>query len=371
MFDETTERLALELHTGLLPQVQRSALHILVSRQELRWSMALPNGFRRFLWEGLRPPVTLLSTDGEAIFDGLVHVPIAAPFQQAFAASVARADVGIQHMDRDGATANDKAICMIMAENKSALTSHQVCGNHQSNLCEAGVVVAVGGELLPKLACISHLFRMGGNFLKLIHSTADFVHKYLRKYMGAPPDGAHRFVSVVLDYALANYRAFPDTMEKSAARWRCRRGHVRHQDFAKDCEEFKAFFLWHDGRLAHFCAGRDCCPDMEHFRKTAVSLIVKVLYQCLPCTLSKGKWTRTGPCLDFHLVSQGFSVLQKQYPLAFQGLKVTTSKSYDDFTIIEELSWHKVAGARMANGLEVIKDPRPVPLETEQYVFVL
>ena len=38
-------------------------------------------------------------------------------------------------------------------------------------------------------------------------------------------------------------------------------------------------------------------------------LICGLIYRCMPTVPTKGKWTKTGPCLDFHMLAQGFDLL--------------------------------------------------------------
>ena len=185
MFDETTERLALPVNDTVLPQQRSSAWHVLVSRQQFRWSVPWLGSQRQLLsWDCLRPAVPIVSTDAESIFDGLFCVPVAQPLAKCLDVCVGAADVSFMHMDRDGATSNDRVVGAVMASNTKSLVSHQTCGNHNNSLVEAAVVVAVRAELLPRLACVSNLLQMGGHFMKMITSTAKFVHLKLPRVIG-------------------------------------------------------------------------------------------------------------------------------------------------------------------------------------------
>ena len=361
-FDETTETLCLPLHNHLFRAIQQSAWHVCVSQQEFLWSIEeLTGKFKTAHWDALRPSVPLLGTDAETVFDGLFNLPSVAPFVKCAAASATAATISMVHFDRDGASSNDRVVAAMVKAHPTGLVSHATCGNHNNSLAEGSVVASVGAEILPKLYSLSCLLRMGGHFVRLLHTTVDLIEKHMprpRRQAAAPP-GSQAYIEELLSYALDNYKRFHDDNDELYDRglgrpWR--RGEVRHREYAKACADFGSFFSWVSGQLVHVCPGEECCSSLGRYKQRAQTVIISLVYRCLPSVPTKSKWTKTGPCLDFHMLSQGFDLLQKQLPMAFdpKGVTVTVHKGYQD---PEEIGWHRMVGIRSQKARELVADP--------------
>lgn len=53
-------------------------------------------------------------------------------------------------------------------------------------------------------------------------------------------------------------------------------------------------------------------------QKRAVAAIVGLVYRLMPAVPTKSKWTKLGPCLDWHMVAQGLmNILGLTVPFAF------------------------------------------------------
>lgn len=121
--------------------------------------------------------------------------------------------------------------------------------------------------------------------------------------------------------------------------------------------------LGRGGRLAHFCSGALCCDSVDVYKRRAQQHILDIVYRFAPTVPTKSKWTKTGPCIDFHMLAQGFDLLGRQFALAFGGPKgmrvhIVKASGFEDQLIAEEISWHRVAGIRSAKAQEMLSDPQ-------------
>lgn len=356
-FDETTEKLHLPLHPLLSPAVQQSSWHVCVSLQQLVWGVQTPDGRRwKGSWEAIRPSVPLLATDGELIYDSLFGVPVGKTMAGIQAASVEAASVSIEHADRDGAGSKDRVFAAMVQSDKKSLMSNAVCGNHANSLAEGATIMSIAKEVLPKLYSLSLFLKMGGHFLRLLHSTAALVDEaFPAPIVGAAPAGSSDFVKAMLLYSVENYRRMgDDSLDQPETRLR------RHRLYKQACDEFACFFSWVASRLVHFCGGAGCCESRDVYKRRAQQHIVGFVYRCAPTVPTKSKWTKTGQCLDFHVLAQGFELLGRQFALAFgaKGMQVHIVKAsgFEDQLIAEEVSWHRVAGIRSAKANEMLAD---------------
>ena len=86
--------------------------------------------------------------------------------------------------------------------------------------------------------------------------------------------------------------------------------------------KFLTFCVFDDGPLGpHKCENFDCCkgydPKVTHNR--AVMSIVDLLWGCTPLKPEKGKWTKLGPCLDWHMVRWIMGIFRKSTPSHSRG----------------------------------------------------
>lgn len=129
-----------------------------------------------------------------------------------------------------------------MAQRKS-LMSNAVFGNHSNSLAEGAAIMSIGKELLPRLYSLSLFLKMGGHFLRLLHSTAILVEQVLpAPILGAAPAGSSEFVEAMLLYAFDNYRRMGDnSLDQPERRLQ------RHRLYKRACDEFASFFSWEGG----------------------------------------------------------------------------------------------------------------------------
>lgn len=334
--DSTKQKLSLNLHRGFLQnQTTRSSWNCLVSRQRFAWTLlAIARWFQS---EFVRPNVPLLGDAGENLLDGLYGLPVVAPFLDFENSGLRQADISIAHYDLDGHAANIRMVAGRRADlPQTTLVSVRHCGNHANNLVEGCTIDSASSSLLSWMYSASLFLGMGGNFLRLIHSTVEVVRRFMD-----PPQRADRISEVdpvaaeIMDYSIRNYRAYAEAYEPET--WssdeeddnrECsdRREHKkRHEQFAQAWNAFLGFFngpVWRvGGRLGpHHCSSPECCSNYDPHvsRDKAVKVIVNLLYRVMPGVPTKSKWTKLGPCLDWHMLAQGLQgILGLAVPVAF------------------------------------------------------
>ena len=71
----------------------------------------------------------------------------------------------------------------------------------------------------------------------------------------------------------------------------------------------------------------------------------------------KGKWTKLGLRLDWHMVSGIMGIFKKVFPIAFQRLGLKTVVGGEDAAYLIDVDWHAVMGSRVCKVREGFADP--------------
>ena len=120
------------------------------------------------------------------------------------------------HFDVDGLGANYSMIALrrqklagLLPNRLVPLVSARHCGNHIESIIEGYTLECISDEVFNLLAVSSSFFRMGGNFLRLVHTLdIDMGMNYKIPIVGAPPCQAVVAANELENYCIANYRCF-------------------------------------------------------------------------------------------------------------------------------------------------------------------
>ena len=309
-------------------------------------------------------------------------------FGETEAAGLSAATVGAAHFDLDGHPANQKMVAARLETlPKNTLCSVRHCGNHANNLVEGCTLDAVGCGVYLFLCITTMCLSMGGNFLRLIHSTPELISKYMLPPVREPPEESE-FDSLVAqelkDYSVCNYKALVDATAMDEA-WSSddngddieaeKKGKKRSQRYWAFTNAWDRFLLFWAGcnvwRLCdnfgpHHCRNPECCSgyDINVTIRRAIKSIVDLLWRAQPVRPTKGKWTKLGPCIDWHILTGLMGTFQKTFPLAYSqmSLKVkAATASFDghqqeDTGFLIDVDWHAVRGSRCTKVLIGLKD---------------
>ena len=370
--DETKEKLALRLSSDDAdPSLQRSAWNVLVSKHSFSWACLNPQGQPWWMvMDCQRPPVPLLSTTAEAAQHGFYDLPQVLPYTRLENEGTLRAAIAIHHLDTDGASS------MIRMGAKKfeqlpprALFSHHVCSNHNNSHVEGCLVVAVDSKVLPWLYSMGCFFQMGGHFLRLVHAVSLMIDKeMIPPVRGPPPPDPRGFASELENYCRLNYKmfyegsqadtgAFSSDDESVSPRGAAVPARPRHVHYEQAWRELRAFWngpLHVDAVGPHYCTSAECCDNynITVTKRRAARTLSSLLFRLAPTLPSKAKWTRLGPCLDWHLLCQCVfgNVLKKLFPLAFGSMlvRIFASLGSEDQSYAQDVKWEHVAGVRLA-----------------------
>ena len=210
-FDETQEKFCLPLHPGLMPNQANSSWHVCVSDQQVIFDVAvadeakLQGGSAEIALDCMRPPMPLLSTNAESLWDGLWEQPAIRVYTDLVNTAATCSALQAEHYDTDAATSNERLLAnRFDAVPATTLCSHWKCSNHQLNLAENSSSDAMDIKFIPILYSTCLLFRMGGTFLRLIHAVLPMVEASGQMRQGEPPAEAAQYRSAMRSYLLAS-----------------------------------------------------------------------------------------------------------------------------------------------------------------------
>ncbi len=196
----------------------RSAWHVMNSLQRFSWTMHQVSDNELSPWfcfEVTRPIVPILSSEkgatlGQSLF-GVEQVRSHERFERIGLKCGSRSSL---HFDLDGHSANIRMVCIRRAflsrENgQPPMTTVRHCGNHVQNLIDVAVLSACSSDVVAIMAIGSLFFRMGGNFVRLLHNLPSFLDAKLPiQTLGPPPAGAAIAMDELQDYCIRNYKGF-------------------------------------------------------------------------------------------------------------------------------------------------------------------
>ena len=378
--DATKEQLKIPMHDGLLPDVCRSSWNVLVSSQRFAW--CFEGATQWFQSDFVRPNVPIVSDAGECLLDGMYRVPSVSAFADLEVAGMQAAGIGIAHWDLDGHPANIRMVAGRRAELKpGTLVSVRHCGNHANNLVEGCVLDCIGYGISLFLCMTAMFLSMGGNFLRLIHATPQLISNFMLPPVRKPPAESEfdRLIAEELkDYSVRNYKAFVDaatvddawSSDESADEFDKEENNKRrkkHWAFIGAWDRFLAFWkgrnIWRVSESIgpHYCHSPGCCNgyDLNVTKLRACKTVVDLLWRSQPVRPTKGKWTKLGPSIDWHIQSGIMNMFAKTFVLAFDKMSLKVIKQgeqNEDTAYLIDVDWHAVRGSRCSKVLAGLSD---------------
>ena len=315
-FDETQQKLSLQLPG--VSECKRGAWHVLNAQSHFNWAGKTTEGtWRSAAMDFVRPPVPVLGTSAPCLAHAQWEVPSAEPYTMNEQRGLATARIAMVNFDRDGAGSNDKVLeyrkQLLPA---STLVSDRTCFNHANSLVEGSVCAAVDLKVITTMYSISQMFRMGATFLRLHHSVHQFVDA-LKIVRGEPPPEAHAYGLELMHYARVHFRHSRKSRrrrnsshdssddEGSLVAQQASAAEQKYMDAWAEFLHVANGFLWLPAM--HFCASWQCCQgfDSSIARTRLKDAILSLLFATLPAIPVKGKWTKTGPSVDWYVFSLG------------------------------------------------------------------
>ena len=244
------------------------------------------------------------------------------------------------------------------------------CGNHVQNLIDNSVIESADQTLFAGLGVGALFFRMGANFIRLIHATPAVISAKWKPPIAAqdPPPLATLAGDELQDYVLKNYKAFaydaaPDACWSSDSEVEGpeqpelgpKQLKKRHFLVKQAWTRFRSVFnghIWRDD-----IAGM---PDIHlsqlsgtasAAKAKAPELFVNIFFRSLPLKPNLKKWTKYGQALDWHLVALGCcNFLPQLYKPAYQKIDLRVVKNaaaaVGKDPEVQELSWHELESKR-------------------------
>ena len=95
---------------------------------------------------------------------------------------------------------------------------------------------------------------------------------------------------------------------------------------------------------------------MNITRRRVVTAIRELCVSSLPWTPNRGKWTKTGPCVDFYFRSNLCGVLAQVWNAAYGKDCYTNNEASIDAGWFEETAWRALQGSRAKRGSKLVHD---------------
>lgn len=153
-----------------------------------------------------RPPIAVLSTKAEVLYDALYTLPTIKKHADFETFDLGEARWPIAHWDRDGASSNNRLLAAKMSMlGTNVLCSDRVCGNHSTNLVEGSVAAIIDQNYINRMYSLALLLRMHGYFARLILSVSIAVQaaKIIKVFL---PAAAAAYGKELKDYHIRNYK---------------------------------------------------------------------------------------------------------------------------------------------------------------------
>ena len=376
--DATKETMILPLAgLGDGDEAAKSSWSVLVSIQRFSWVIKDPMDSATLPWRQIdfsRPIVPLIATEVVAhLFAGLYHAPQIRFFADFEKAGVEGALLSALHFDLDGHSANLPMVALRRQElleetRKLPAVSSRHCGNHAQCLIDNCVIDSSDSSIHTWFTCGSAFFRMGGDFLRLIHVVFPYVDRsFETPVLGAPPFEASRLTQEIRSYSLANFKTYQAAEEDP---WsddevgdedpddpdRKRKTRAGYQALEKAWDAFQRIFngvVWaEDCRLAHYT---DVLKPLQPLKREAATAIATLMFRALPGKMMKGKWTTKTPCLSWWMTAMVLNMVFNLWDHAYASFTVSHVKKprrncdppdIDPDSVLHEIDWHKLQGNR-------------------------
>lgn len=370
MWDETSERLSLNVVPGTSSAQQSSTWEVLVSRITLTWCF----GGAIFHTEFIMPPVPLISNKAEHIFAGLFQHHFNKEIQELVRFVLQRASlIGTQIHETDGHPANDRLHFHLMNQETQAardefrmpVAQEQIhCTNHCTNLIIVHLVTVIVREnVLNNIYCFVMFLRMGGHFLRIVSSACHLIRTpYFRwnESSAADLEAGGPFCRELGDFIIENYRR--DCLEvrhQSPDQLRQNSGLDKFTARVRRCfGEGLNGRIWLRGHLGHTCRRPGCCGSREQAEAKAIEC-VHFLFRSIPGLPEISKWTKLLPvlmvimtCCVGGLLEEAFAESAKHFKFR-QFPQAAAEQDYQEDANIE---WHRLAGGRFRRCRQLVAD---------------
>lgn len=241
------------------------------------------------------------------------------------------------------------------------LLVHELCGNHVTNLIEVSLCALASSKILSLMWASAGLFRMGAFTLRVAGSLMRWLTTpgTLIVRFGKPPPAATAFAQLLRDYALSVHREY----DKAVGHKENDRKRFKHL-YAKAWEKFISVWngeFWIRGNVIRY-EEPGTSRSVHAIAQELTNAYMGAPLRSNPSCPESGKWTKTGPAVDWHIVSDvPHGTMSYVAPLAFQRLSAEAenkgSGQVDLSTIdpreLEVNQWHQMAGTRMKRFLEL------------------
>lgn len=233
-WDETGERLTAEHVFGFAgtAEQQRGVYHVLVCRMAL-WIVWRDRP--AITMQVVFPPLMVANWKAESLWSAIYRHPLYAPIFEArrrlFSVSLYSFDIA----ETDAAYGNERLVAYLMMSSPERGTIFQwnMCGNHQTNLVEAALILTNGFKLLSKLYSLSLFLRAESHFARLVLAVPRVIHANLivkdTRTHGDPPSLATDFNKDMCKYIVCHYRRFAICRREQPRRGR-RQGRAQQGD---------------------------------------------------------------------------------------------------------------------------------------------
>lgn len=318
-WDETGERVALNLISGATLEQQSSVWQVMVSKVSFCFGWIAENDQQ---WEYVThmdiiiPPIPLFSASAANIYYGLVWHPTVTVIRKLLYTLMMKCLHKFKFREYDGAPANDTLSAHLLNEDVSlgVTTMNSACGNHANVLAQNAVLVtSYATPTGPKFNLLndlyaSSLFMRMGFFIKLIAAIPVIMQRDVRIVKESPPPGAKTYTQEMIKYCLSTFR-FNRPQSISSSEMTSPSIKV----FKKYYEELMGYFgLFNGGGRKH--QGFPIYSSGKSLKRQAsvdklISHARRVVLPHLPTVPSSSKWTRLPPCIDFHIVANHYNLL--------------------------------------------------------------
>ena len=187
---------------------QCGVFHVLVARVLL--CVVWPD-MPAFTFQIVLAPLVTAATSAESVWATIFLHPLNAPIFQALKLLLQASTYAFNVLESDAAMSNERLVAYLFMTSTS-ISMWNPCGNHQTNLAEASVLVSSGYALLSKLYSIALFLRTENHFNRMVLAVPRLVANNLAimktRLHGEPPALATKFNKEAMKYLTCHYRRF-------------------------------------------------------------------------------------------------------------------------------------------------------------------
>ena len=367
-FDSTQAKMSIRIDDDLTLLQQRSTWHLLVTLARSRF-VSVPvdstDPACKMRMEHVVAPVVMVGNSSECLYDALSNCPSGKQLESEVALMQEHADLAFRNYSRDYAKKCTKAVnYTARVDLADTQVSDMPCTCHKpKHVSDRLSEVAPSGlPLQGRLYSMSLLLKQNGYGVRLYQAVGKHLAQDLKVDRSAdPPIDAVAYADELIDYladqveSAAGIAKHDSNLQKPKKKKPPRadavgsnlRGNLRKLFDAMGCR-------WWESAMVHYCRGLTCwCGgDRDAAVKRIKQLILQTIVSSLPPSPASIKWTKLGPCLDWHIgVFSVCRMLGPLYDIAMGDMSVLVHKinasKRKDGVVEDEINWHEVVGKRM------------------------